>query len=151
MILGDDGGIGRAKYSLTHARSHATHEDHKYNGIGKTRKHRSRTEQRHAEDDYLRSAQTVGKVSGKGHREGEEEVKTCRNQTHRNIARTQKLLDVRQHGVENLTIALIQKIGNPQQEDDLPLVEFRIYIYLHREKLFPNLQNFPFPTKYGNQ
>jgi hypothetical protein len=38
-----------------------------------------------------------------------------------------------QYGIEHLTISLIEEIGNPQQENNLPLVGFRIYVYLHNK------------------
>ena len=133
MILSDDSRICRTKYRLTHSRSHATHHNHEHDGAGIARKHCCNAEECNAEDDNLRTAQTVGEVARKRYGECEEEVEAGRYKAHCGIRSAEILLDVRQDGVKYLAVGLIQEIGNPQQEDDLPFVGFGIDVYSHKK------------------
>ena len=119
--------VGRSEKCLAAARGDAAHQHEHHEPVAEAREHRGHAPEQDTSRDDPFPAETVAHQSPDGHQHGVEKVKDRGDGADGHIAQAQVLADERKHHVEDLTVGLVQEIGDPQQGQHLPFV-LRVFL-----------------------
>ena len=119
--------VGRSEKCLAAARGDAAHQHEHHEPVAEAREHRGHAPEQDTSRDDPFPAETVAHQSPDGHQHGVEKVEDRGDGADGHIAQAQVLADERKHHVEDLTVGLVQEIGDPQQGQHLPFV-LRVFL-----------------------
>ena len=134
--------VGRSEECLAAARGDAAHQHEHHEPVAEAREHRGHAPEQDTPRDDPFPAETVAHQSPNRDQHGVEKVEDrgdgadghCQTAERggpagegHHIAQAQVLADERKHHVEDLTVGLVQEIGDPQQGQHLPFV-LRVFL-----------------------
>ena len=122
VVLSEERVVCRAEESLSAACRNASHKDEHHNSAGQTCEHRSHAPEEDGDGGHPLAAETVACHSSERNHTRIAEVEDGGDQTHRGVCKVEGIADCREHGVEHLTVRLVEQICHPEKRQNLPFV-----------------------------
>ena len=122
VILRQQRVVRRAEEGFTASRGDAPHQHEHQEAVAEAREHRGDAPEEDAARDDPFPAETVAHQTADRHQHGVEQIEDRGDGADSHIAQPQILADKREHHIENLTVRLVEQVGNPQQSQNFPFV-----------------------------
>ena len=121
VVLSKKRVVRRPEEGLSASGGHAPHKNQQEDPVGESGEHSRDAPEDYGHGHHPLAREAVTGPASERHAAGVEKVEYGRNEADGGVSQIQGLPDCRKHGIEDLTVSLIQEICHPQQQKHLPL------------------------------